>query len=302
MLRRALTVPLAALALAGCGVGTAPHSSGASLQVTRDFGAVAVAGGSQHSVPAGETALTLLQHGDPNVRSSHGRVQAIDDLAGAPGRAWSLFVNGIAPVTKPGKTLLNAGDSVWFDLRATAAAALVPAVVGQYPEPFTTGIGGQAYPTVLDCSADTAAACQVVSTAMNKVGVKVSDQALGGGSGQDSLALVVGTFADLRGVIAEELLQGGPSKSGVYARLVGAQGQVLELLNGGGQVVQTLRGSVGLIAASEQQSLNAPTWLITGTDVAGVQAAASALNQRALRDHYAVAVSRGKVIPLPVGP
>jgi uncharacterized membrane protein len=44
-----------------------------------------------------------------------------------------------------------------------------------------------------------------------------------------------------------------------------------------------------------------PTWLVTGATPAAVHAAAAALSEVTLRDHYAVAVEGSKVTPLPIG-
>jgi hypothetical protein len=43
-----------------------------------------------------------------------------------------------------------------------------------------------------------------------------------------------------------------------------------------------------------------PTWLVTGTDVAGVDAAARAFNADALHDHFALAVQGGTTYPVPL--
>jgi hypothetical protein len=43
-----------------------------------------------------------------------------------------------------------------------------------------------------------------------------------------------------------------------------------------------------------------PTWLITGTDAAGVTAAAGALTQSALHDHFALAVQGSTRVPVPL--
>ena len=75
---------------------------------------------------------------------------------------------------------------------------------------------------------------------------------------------------------------------------------MLELDNGQGSVVRTLRSGAGLIAATEQPTLNQPTWLITGTDVAGVEAAAKALTPAKLRDHFALAVDGTSDFPVPL--
>ena len=43
-----------------------------------------------------------------------------------------------------------------------------------------------------------------------------------------------------------------------------------------------------------------PTWLITGTDDVGVAAAAAALTEDQLRDHFALAIEAGRGVPLPL--
>ena len=58
-------------------------------------------------------------------------------------------------------------------------------------------------------------------------------------------------------------------------------------------------GSAGLVAATAQSSA-APTWLITGTDAAGVNAAAAALTTARLRDHFALAVTGNTDLTVPL--
>jgi hypothetical protein len=84
----------------------------------------------------------------------------------------------------------------------------------------------------------------------------------------------------------------------VYARFAGSQGSVLELLDPLGQVARALGADAGLIAATAEAS-SQPTWLITGTDVAGVSAAAAAFTPSALHDRFALAVSGHTELPVP---
>jgi hypothetical protein len=85
----------------------------------------------------------------------------------------------------------------------------------------------------------------------------------------------------------------------VYARFAGRAGSSLQLLDPQGHVARTLGAGAGLIAATAANS-SEPTWLITGTDVAGVSAAAAALTPSRLRDHFALAVQGGADLPLPL--
>jgi hypothetical protein len=64
-------------------------------------------------------------------------------------------------------------------------------------------------------------------------------------------------------------------------------------------VVRTLAADAGLIAATSDQA-SEPTWLVTGTDTAGVSAAAAALTSSRLRDHFALAVQGRTDTPVPV--
>jgi hypothetical protein len=108
---------------------------------------------------------------------------------------------------------------------------------------------------------------------------------------------VVGTWRDLHGELATTLIDHGPSASGVYARF-DSKSQ-LQLLNPRGAVVRTLGAGAGLVAATADRSSNS-TWLITGTDAAGVSAAAAALTPSRLRDRFALAVGPSGDFALPL--
>ena len=222
----------AALALAGCGLAGGSSSSSVTVNVTRDFGSAAIGSKVQRHLPGGESVMGLLQRSFKVATGHRESIESIDGHAAGSGRyGWSFYVNGILAPKRPAATAVNAGDRVWWDLHDWSAARQIPAVVGSYPEPFANGIGGRRFPTVLDCAQNVSRACNMVGASLHKAGVKVSYQVLGAGSGSDSLAVVVGTWRDLRGVIAADLIGSGPATSGVFAQFVGAGGQALELDN-----------------------------------------------------------------------
>ena len=292
----------AAVALAGCGLGAGKGTSDVALTVTRDFGAVPVGSTNERQVPGSQTVMRLLERGfHVSTRYGGGFVQSINGLSGTSARRdWFYYVNGMEAALGAAGTSVHHGDRVWWDLHDWTATDSVPAVVGSYPEPFQHGLGGRRWPTTLACATDTNAACTRVADKLKAIGVPASTQALGSSSGTDSIAVVVGTWRDIRGQLAATLIEHGPASSGIYARFSPAKtGSSLELLDPGGQVVRTLGGSAGLVAATAQSSA-APTWLITGTDAAGVNAAAGALTAARLRDHFALAVLGGADIPVPV--
>jgi hypothetical protein len=292
------------VAIAGCGLGPGKGTPQVSLTVTRGFGNARVASVTDAKVPGSETVMRMLERSfTVTTRYGGGFVQSINGLAGnASRRDWFYYVNGIQAPAGAASTTVHRGDRIWWDLHDWSAAETIPAVVGLYPEPFTSGSGGKRLPTVLDCATDTQVACTTVAASLRSAGVPVSFQGLGTGSGSSSLAIVVGTWRDVRGVLAAELVASGPGRSGVYAQFVGPGGQAMELDDPKGQVAQTVRGSAGLVAATQEASAGQPTWLVTGTDVAGVSAAARALTPARLRGRFALVVAGSRTIPVPVQP
>jgi hypothetical protein len=95
-------------------------------------------------------------------------------------------------------------------------------------------------------------------------------------------------------------IERGPQASGVFAEFEqGPNGYELEGLGEDGKPRATLGGEAGLVAATRRYEAP-PTWVVSGPTVAAAEAAAELLDARDLRDHYAIAVQRGRRIPLPV--
>ncbi len=207
-------VAMTAAAISGCaiGLGPGPGTKNASVTVTRDFGSQSVGVFVQKHVPGAETVMQLLQRGF-KVSNAYGGgfVESVNGLSGGSRRDWFYYVNGIEAPKGAAGTAVHEGDHIWWDLHDWSATDSVPAVVGSFPEPFVNGVGGKRFPTVLDCATDVNTACNLVAHALRQAKVPFADQLLGGGSGSDSLAVVVGTWADLHGVIAADLINAGPA-------------------------------------------------------------------------------------------
>ncbi|MGN6187737.1 MAG: DUF4430 domain-containing protein [Conexibacter sp.] len=300
---------LAALALllvaglAGCGLGAGKGGTEARVIVTRDFGTRQLQARIAQDLPSSETAMRFLQRSfDVKTRYGGDFVQSIDGLAGGrrDGRPvdWFIYVNGVESDVGAADVQLHDGDRIWWDWHDWGATPHIPAVVGSFPEPFAHGAGGKRYPVVLECADDVEDACTTVSNQLGAVGVVAGRQTLGTGVGERTVRVLVGRWGTLRGDQALEQIDRGPAASGVYARF-GAGGTSLQLLDARAQTVRTLGAGTGLVAATrfEQQ---APTWAITGTDVAGVTAAARALDEQTLQRRFALALDHGRAIGLPV--
>lgn len=296
-------VSACALGTAGCGLGPGPGTGDVSLMVTRDFGSARLAHITESRAPGAETVMRMLaRHFSVRTRYGGGFVQSINETSGtSPRLDWFLYVNGVEASQGAAATAVHRGDRIWWDLHDWTAAESIPAVVGSFPEPFLHGVGGKRLPTVIECASDVGRPCRAVSDELTRLGVPAATQLIGTGSGTDSLAVVVGTWRDVRAQIVASLVDQGPGASGVYARFAGPAGSVLELLDPRGRVVRRLEAGAGLVAATAQGSAE-PTWLVTGTDPAGVSAAAAAFTPAALHDHFALAVAGGAELPVPLDP
>jgi hypothetical protein len=303
-MRRALALLAAAAALAGCGVGAGETSGEVSLTVTRDFGQEAIGQPVTGDAAEGDTVMRLLQKDfEVETRFGGGFVQSIDGLTGGRkgGRSvdWFYYVNGIESSVGAASRRVADGDRVWWDHHIWEQAMRIPAVVGSYPEPFLTGTGGKRFPVKLICLGGAERSCDEVSTRLTDAGVEaVSRSALQQSTGEAVLRVLVGRWSAVRADPVARRLEEGPGASGVFARPA-PTGAGFELLDAAGRVVRHLGAGGGLVAATSAEE-QAPTWIVSGTDDVGVAAAAAAIQEERLKDHFAIAVESGRGLPLPV--
>jgi hypothetical protein len=307
MLRRrspTLLVPLAALcALAGCGLGAGPAPKNVGLTVTRDFGARLVREAHTPRVVGQETVMSLLQRNfTVATRYGGGFVQSIDGFSGGTQEgepdAWFYYVNGVEAPKGAADTNVYPGDRIWWDLHDWGQTDSVPAVVGSFPEPFLAGIAGKRLPVRVECEEPSGSACHTVVNRLSSLGVPVALSSLSSDGSPEILCVLVGTLSALLHDPNAPPLERGPGTSGVYAR-VSSDGGAIALLDATGHTVSTLHAGAGLVAATRYKE-QAPVWIITGTDVAGVGLAAKALDEASLHNHFALALAGpGQAVALP---
>jgi hypothetical protein len=284
---------VAATALAACGAG----SGGAAvrLTITRDVGARSLLELENAKRGPGD-ALGLLRSNASVRADAAGRVEAINGLAGD----WTLYVNGIRSDQRARKVDVNPGDRLWWDLHDRSIPPS-PAVVGAFPEPFVHGTGGRKLPVRVECAEPQSAPCDAVAHALTRLGVVAGRSALSHSAADNSLRVLVGPWRDLRGLDAEaEQIDAGPASSGVFARFDTA-GTRLVVLDERGRPARTLGAGTGFVAATRARDRK-PVWYVTGTDDAGVQSAARALDESALSDRFALAISADLPVRVPLGP
>jgi hypothetical protein len=295
-------VATAAALIAGCGIGPGGTPGQVQLTISRDFGSHPVTELPMPKLSGSDTVMRLLQrNGTVQTRYGGGFVQSIDGYAGdsAGGRqiAWFYYVNGIEAPKGAAATTVNAGDHVWWDRHDWGAAMDIRAVVGSFPEPFLHGSGGRRLPVVVECSDPSAPACAMVSHALSSIGIPAARGKLLLAAGSQELRVLVGDWPALRHDAAAAQIERGPQLSGVFARIDPA-GHTLTVLDQRGAAIRTLGAGSGLIAATQFRS-DEPVWVVTGTDSAGVAAAARAFEPGALHDRFALAISNDIGIALP---
>jgi hypothetical protein len=288
----------AALVTAGCGLGPGSGVGTVDLTVTREFGAVKM---SESSGEANEsdTVMRFLEGEDEiETRYGGGYVKSIDgvseDERGGHPYDWFFYVNGNESPVGAAEVSLEGGEKIWWDNHNWSASQHIPAVVGSWPAPFTTGWEGHEPVVAVECLGG-GAACVTATKALEDEGVKVAQ-----GSPKGAIRVLVGPWAELRSDPTAKLLESGPAESGIYANFEGS-GDTWKLvgLDENGKQARTFGADVGLVAATRRYE-GPPTWLVTGGSGAAVRAAAEALDVADLRDHYAVASAAGAVTPLPL--
>jgi hypothetical protein len=289
---------LAALLAAACG---ASSDSGVTITVSRDFGETHLQ--PTKDATAGDGTVLQLLRKDFDVRTGLGAsVQEIDGLSNgrSQGRRadWSYFVNGIAASQKAADRKLHPGDRVWWDHHDIQTAARVPAVVGAFPEPFLSGSEGKRFPIKLVCLSGAGRSCDEVERRLQNEDVDALARSNLEQSVGEVLRILVGPWSQVRQDIAARSLEYGPAKSGVFAK-PDPSGRHIALLDATGRTVRTLGPGSGLVAATTFTGQQ-PTWIVTGTDGAGVAAAAAAMTEDELDGHFAVAIDSGKGLALPV--
>jgi len=230
-------------------------------------------------------------------------VQSIDGLAGqGAGRQvdWFFFVNGVDADRGAAEWNVSPGDRIQWDRRDWSAAMRVPAIVGAYPAPFTTGTEGRRRPVRIECEDVKSAACTEARDRLERAGVPTSGSSIGAPGTEETTRLVVARWPRARGVRGASALEQGPDDSGVFARF-SDDGSTLELLDEHGHPVRSVhRGDgVGLVFALQPRAKEL-VWVITALDEEGLDAGARALDAGKLRDAFAVAVTGDQVEKLPV--
>lgn len=274
-----------AIVAAGCGE-QAPTGDPVTLSVTTGFGQNAVGAYKETAVTAGLTAMRQLQRQAKVTTTYSGKfVDSIDGLkTGTSNGAWLFYVDGIESDIGAASVRLIPGQVVQWDFHDWQTVQTGKAIVGAYPRPLT--ING----TTLSCRPSTGLQCDNVGDRLKADGVRVA-------RGTGTVLFKVGIWKDLKGSPGMPDLSKPAATNGAFAQFTDA-GSKLVLSDGLGKNAKTLGEGAGLVAAIRDGSKT--TWVVTGTDVDGVNRATESLQSVGLKNQFAVAVDGTGQVSLPL--
>ena len=295
---------MSALALAGCGLGAGRAPSGVQLLVTQRLRRAArCARRARPQVRGQETVMSLLMRNYAVSTRYCGRLRAEHRRARRRSRRRAARSTGSTTSTASqapkgaAATNVHPGDHIWWDRHDWSQTEQVPAVVGSFPEPFLNGLEGKRLPVRIECAPVGRRRVPDGRRPAARGGVPVAIAGAGRGAGPNTLRVLVGHVERRLGRPRRRDVMRGPRASGVYARFA-AGGRSLALLDADGRAARTLGAGAGLVAATRREE-DAPVWVVTGTDEAGVELAARALDERDARAPLRRRARRGRARPLP---
>ena len=279
------------------------------LLITRDFGQEILLQ-ELAALESGWTIMDLLQAKcSVKTRYGGGFIDSINGIKSSTGgikggmQDWFYYVNGICPDVGGLDYPLHAGEMIWWDYHAWQGGVSNSAVIGSFPEPFLHGYNSQLRPTTIVCSAEILEAGRRLEKSLKAHGVskiQVVEMKEAVFDNPNGPTLVLGEWDSLQAIDHLNKLNQAYQRNGMGIHL---NPNSIELLNFQGQVVKSLDGSAGVIAATGSGlGDSCPLWLVSGTDSSGFQQALELLikGPGALAGKYSLAISGEEIIPLPV--
>lgn len=287
------------------------YSSSVKVVVTRDFGKQILV---EQTVIIGEdtTAMDALrQIAKVNTKYGGGFVSAINGIGSEyegssnSKKDWFFYINGISSIVGANDYVLRGGDIEHWDFRDWSYHEFVPAIVGDFPQPFLSGFQGKVRPTIIIYHRGLKEYAQSLAGRLSELGVKeISVQGydqLTQGDQEHCNLILLGTKDNE--LISE--LNDIYTRLGFYAYF---SQEKLVALNSKGEVASEYGAGSGLIQATQNpwnpKGVGASenvVWVVSGSDEAGVESAARALidHQADFKYAHAVVIAEGKVIKLP---
>jgi len=258
------------------------------------------------TIKEGTNALDALQQvAQVKTKYGGGFVSSIGGISSEYGgtnrqrKDWFLYMNGISVNTGAGSYLLSPGDIEHWDYRDWSFRQFIPAIIGDFPEPFLHGYGGEVYPTVVTYQDGWEEEARLIADRLEELGVENIAcrglEELAEADKESSNLILLGTseFEPIK-----ELNEPW-NRLGFYCQ---SQEGSLKVFNPTGDLIAEYDDNAGLIQAT--QSVWNPkgvgacenvVWMVSGLDEAGVRAAVDTLvnNYNEFKYAYAVVIAGG---------
>lgn len=282
------------------------------VAVTRDFGNTLLLDKTL-DLPEQCNALEALQSA-AQVQTAYGGgfVKDINGLksggknSSSSKQDWFVFINGLLANTGALDYALNPGDIQQWDFHTWSFQQMVPAVTGHFPRPFIQGYGGKTRPTVIAFNPlfrDEAGDLQKLLVQLQASGVTLVE-----------IAALSGKEKEESNIILIDLPDNGPAgelnqnwrRLGFFAH---CENKNLLALTAEGRLQQQYSAGTGWVQATQNPwnpngtgACENVAWLVTGTDAAGVRAAARSLieNPATMEFSSAFIVTGSELIRLPL--
>ena len=234
-----------------------------------------------------------------------GFITAINGVSSSAGKDWFFYVNGILTNVGARNYILHEGDVERWDFHSWGFCSFVSALIGDFPEPFVHGYGGEARPAVVVYEPGLEDEAGDVAGMLARLGVgNVSAVTAAELSPEEKEWCNLVLLGDMDCELVSELNQLRDELC-FYAYFEGGE---LLLLDSRGEVAGEYGAGCGLIQAAQSPwnpggigACQNVVWMVSGTDEAGVRDAVDVLVNRSaeLRHAFAAVIAGGEVIKVP---
>ncbi|MGC8848946.1 MAG: DUF4430 domain-containing protein [Candidatus Bathyarchaeia archaeon] len=282
------------------------------LIVSRDFGSTVILQETL-TLKEGTSALEALRIASEVETMYGGRfVTSIDGFKRGERNGvqvdWLYYINGLLAPVGAADYILCDGDVERWDLHPWSSLSMASAIIGDYPEPFLHGYGGDRSPTLILYSEDFRSEAERLEGHLSSLGVEAYLKPMGEASPNgDELGsfnlVVIGYFSDGIPSKLNEL----HDRLGYYAYYDGDAGLV-KASDWKGDL-HSFEGDVSLIQASKNPWSPGGTsatvrtaWLIAGATPDSVRSAVEALMEGKASNLHGLLIVDGGYKPLPLSP
>ncbi len=213
---------------------------------------------------------------------------------------WFYYINGLMADEGALGYFPKGNDVVWWDFHRWNDTVYVSAVVGAYPQPFKGGYNGKIFKTVLVSTDDLFESAEGLKASLQSQGVKdVEIKNFTQNFYSDEEAqILIGSWEKIQNHSKIKDIVENCRKSGFFIRFKDSKLMALDIE---GKEKVALAEASAILAIGAGFQVNAPFWIITGTDVTEVKKAVQLLidHPERIQFYAGVVLNHGEIIPVP---